>query len=65
MKNLESNIKVTKPVVVDSYSNWSIPSTPTETILQEVKENNDNKATVIKMAFDSQYRLLKFLMRVI
>ena len=62
MHQLKSQIKSIKPVLVDTYINWSIPANPS---MKEVLTLNDKNESDIKLDFDSQERLLQFLMRVI
>ena len=65
MQELISPIKARKPILMDSYVNWSIPGKPVNPFTREVKIIQDKRVSAIKLDFDSQYRLLKFLMRVV
>jgi len=52
MQNFESHIAGTKPVVVDFFADWCSPCKLMAPILQEVKQQVGERATVLKLDID-------------
>jgi len=52
MKNFESQIEGSKPVVVDFYSEWSTSCQLMSREFQDLKEKVGDRATIVKMDID-------------
>lgn len=50
--DFESHIQGTKPVVVEYYAHWSEPCKLLIPVLQEVKEQAGDRATVVRINID-------------